>query len=614
MATLWEIGLANALVVGVAAPCAWLLLKVAKRPALAHAVWVILLLKLIVPPFAKLPVMIAQKAETPKSIAEIPKRSPSPIITIVPKEPAPILTPVVTSAPVVREPRWTFSWAQWLGWTWVGGSVAWSLLATARIVRFGRIVRQADDAPEELCAWVAELSAQIGLKRSPRVAMAPGKLSPMVWALGSRACLLVPEELWSQLDRDQRAALLIHELAHLKRKDHWVRVLELVATGLFWWHPALWLSRRELHRAEEACCDSWVVWALPGSKRPYAAALVDAVEFLSAAPSRKLPVGASGMGQVEDLSRRIGMIMRGDTPRGLGRAGMLATIGLAMFLVPWRPTLAQDAPKEEPAKPSAPIGEETAKPADPTATKANPNAKDELSDRVKAFIEAYQKEMGTISDPLLEMDSKRALDRLTWSIEMYRKGLLQRGAVNNDMAILERIRAKVASAQRDRDRGVLEARENQQLAMGRLRAQQARSLKAEAQKKLAMSTKARYLRMKAKEPNSVSISEFENAEAELMVAEALLQEAKAEEGLSQIQVQQADRRLQEAEHADPTNAEQNANDPLGEPKPPTRETQKRLDELEMKLDRVLKEIEAMRKDANDSKPRPLGEPVRSEPK
>ena len=132
-----------------------------------------------------------------------------------------------------------------------------------------------------------------------------------------------------------------------------MRMLELVATGLFWWHPALWLARQELHRAEEECCDLWVVWALPKLKRTYAVALVEAVEFLSEARPGALPIGASGMGQVEDLSRRIGMIMRGDTPRGLSRAGTLAALGLGLLLLPWRPTIAQDAPRAEDAKPAA---------------------------------------------------------------------------------------------------------------------------------------------------------------------------------------------------------------------------------------------------------------------
>ena len=50
--------------------------------------------------------------------------------------------------------------------------------------------------------------------------------------------LILPEELWCRLDAVQQDAVLAHELAHLKRRDHWVRRLEAVVLGLYWWYPA----------------------------------------------------------------------------------------------------------------------------------------------------------------------------------------------------------------------------------------------------------------------------------------------------------------------------------------------------------------------------------------
>ena len=80
----------------------------------------------------------------------------------------------------------------------------------------------------------------------------------MLWAIGGRPRLLVPSELWSATSLDERTSLLLHELAHLKRRDHWVRWLELIVGGLYWWHPAVWWGRRLLREAEEQCCDAWV--------------------------------------------------------------------------------------------------------------------------------------------------------------------------------------------------------------------------------------------------------------------------------------------------------------------------------------------------------------------
>src|SRR5262249_32942770 len=191
------------------------------------------------------------------------------------------------------------------------------------------------------------LAARLGLARCPRVCLVPGAVSPMLWALGGAARLLLPAELLPRLGAEQRATLLTHELAHLKRRDHWVRVLELVVLGLYWWFPLVWWARRELREAEEECCDAWVVWALPDSPRAYATALVETLEFLSGARPA-LPPAARRIGPLPLLRRRLTMIMRGTAPRSLTGAGFLALCGLGVVLLPLVPTWAQSPPRAEP--------------------------------------------------------------------------------------------------------------------------------------------------------------------------------------------------------------------------------------------------------------------------
>src|SRR5262249_39840269 len=157
--------------------------------------------------------------------------------------------------------------------------------------------------------------------------LVPGVLSPMLWPIGRAPRLLFPAKLLDQLDGEQRTTLLVHELAHYRRRDHWVRLMEAVALGLYWWHPVAWWARHALREAEEECCDAWVVWALAGAHRAYATALLQTVAFFSRARC-SLPAAASGIGQVRHLRRRLTMIMQRKTPRSLSRAGLLAVLGL----------------------------------------------------------------------------------------------------------------------------------------------------------------------------------------------------------------------------------------------------------------------------------------------
>jgi len=180
--------------------------------------------------------------------------------------------------------------------------------------------------------------------------MLRGAISPMLWAFGCRARLLLPQELWLRLSAQQQSALLAHELAHWRRRDHWVRYVELAATVLYWWHPLIWWGRLRLREAEEQCCDAWVVWAWPDGARSYAAALVEAVDFVSAAGAR--PMLGSGIGYVQHLMSRVRMIMRAGTPRALSGTWRVAMLSMAAMLLPLAAKLAsaegeKDRPEQD---------------------------------------------------------------------------------------------------------------------------------------------------------------------------------------------------------------------------------------------------------------------------
>src|SRR5262249_12289450 len=150
-------------------------------------------------------------------------------------------------------------------------------MAVCRIQQFRSATRSARSLSHEIEQQVQFAANKLGLARVPPISIIPGQLSPLLWALGKTPRLFLPSLLWERLTPNQQTALLLHELAHLKRGDHWVRYLELVVTGLYWWHPVVWWSCQRLREAEEQCCDAWVVWALPDKAPDYAAALVATV-------------------------------------------------------------------------------------------------------------------------------------------------------------------------------------------------------------------------------------------------------------------------------------------------------------------------------------------------
>jgi RND family efflux transporter MFP subunit len=178
--------------------------------------------------------------------------------------------------------------------------------------------------------------------------MVSARVGPMLWAaMTGRPRLLLPEELWARLDSTQQEAVLTHELAHLKRRDHWVRRIETVVLGLYWWFPIAWWSRRELERAEEACCDPWVLWAMPDGAAAYADVLVATAAFLSGHRPLVPPApGAISACRALAIQRRLNVILSPDSPRSpVGNARRLVLV-LGLLSLPLLPGL---APSRAPA-------------------------------------------------------------------------------------------------------------------------------------------------------------------------------------------------------------------------------------------------------------------------
>ncbi|MEX0711527.1 MAG: M56 family metallopeptidase, partial [Pirellulales bacterium] len=326
MPGLLELGLVNAAVATVLALLAAVASLVCRRPPVVYCLWLLVLVKLITPPLVRLPVELtglvapepAQRTSTqtagwkheageeqprgigPAARGDAPVAAPAANGLGIANEPASLsfeqlygddrggsMPPEDTGAGLSldeasRVSRWrTLPWALLIGGAWLAGSCGWWLLVAVRIARFSRLLRHSQPACERLQAEAAVLSRRIGLPRPPELRVIGGRVPPLLWTLSGRPSVLLPHALLDRLDHQQHVTLLAHELAHLRRRDHWVRWLELVVLGLYWWHPVAWWARRRFQQAEEQCCDAWVLWALPGLARSYAKALLETVEFLS---------------------------------------------------------------------------------------------------------------------------------------------------------------------------------------------------------------------------------------------------------------------------------------------------------------------------------------------
>jgi len=399
-----HLGLTNAAWAAVLALAAALGTRRLRRyPAVVHALWLLVLLKLATPSLVQLPLswgkvqpqaIVGNREPTgsddpvarPRSLA--PSREVSTSHSKLAGDTNTLSGDnqklVIRSEPIVATAK-PWPWRQVVVAIWLLGEAMWWVIVGLSTYRFHRLIRSSRSAPGELNDRLAQVAGRLGLRRVPAVSIVSARVPPMIWAgLAGRPLLLLPEELWSRFDAAQQDAVLAHELAHLKRRDHWVRRLEAVVLGLYWWNPVAWWARRELGRAEEECCDAWVVWALPAAAGAYVEALVATAVYLSG-PRLPLPVGASGAGRVLPLTRRLNMILSDLSTSSLARNVPRAVLVVGVLALPFLPSLAAGRTPGGSHSAAAAIAELTDEPKQNTpSTAGKPEAKSTATTKVQA--------------------------------------------------------------------------------------------------------------------------------------------------------------------------------------------------------------------------------------
>lgn len=444
MRTLLEYGLANAVAATALAMLALLVGLFVRRPAVRNALWVLVFVRLVLPPLwtVPLPVLVSSdESEVIATVSASPPVAPESVLEPLPSVSAaePLLDPPEDVAPAANftapAPTATASVVTpvaassfvvpvevYFVVAWLGGSLFIFARSVRRIVRFRHALRDARPAPVEIRRQAEALAQAMGLRRCPQVLLVPGRVWPSLWMPGvfaRQAKLILPNGLLPLLDAGQREAVIAHELAHLRRGDPWVRWLELIVCGIYWWHPLLGWFRRKLRESEEECCDMWVVDALCGRKS-YATALVETAVYLNGPESVSSPALASGAGPVRTLQRRVTMIMRATWPARLTRLGLATVLGIGSLGLAFGPALAQDRkekdrpreeerPKDRPRegdRPKEGPAKERDRPADPAPR--GERGDDKTIQQAREALEKARKEVQEAMARMHEAEAKLA--------------------------------------------------------------------------------------------------------------------------------------------------------------------------------------------------------------
>jgi hypothetical protein len=332
-----------------------------------HLVCLLTLSALLVLPFFSLTLPAwhlagLQEEPTPQQAAPLPKREGAEFRAVQPPSAVPLAAsadtaPLPDTAAPSEPPRLSASGGQALV---PGGFLALYVLGVVLaglrpllglwgIAHLRRVCVSVTDAPT--LSVSADCAAALRLSRLPLLCRADA-LVPMTWG-GRRPIVLLPSgsETWSE---DRLRSVLLHEMAHVKRRDWACHRLADIACALYWFHPLVWLTARRLRAESEIACDDLVLSS--GVPAPdYAWHLLE----IAGALSRPLPSqSAIAMAHTSKVEGRITMILdktqsRHAVTRRVLLVALVPSAAALLTLAALRPSVrAQEAPSSAASSPA----------------------------------------------------------------------------------------------------------------------------------------------------------------------------------------------------------------------------------------------------------------------
>jgi uncharacterized protein (TIGR03067 family) len=307
------------------------------RPHVAYGLWMLVVIKCLMPPVWSSPTGIfcwvqsrvpaAQPAEAPPHDRRLHSERDGRLA----------VTPGVAAAGALgrldRRSGPGGNWADILRAVWLGGVILLAgAVTTARVIGVARLRRSGCPAGAELAATVTALARRLGLSRRVRVLVTKRPFGPAVFGL-FRPTLVLPEPLLAALAPGEIEPILTHELVHIRRGDLAAGFIQVLAQVVWWFHPLIWWASRATTRQRERCCDEESIAGLGCPPGHYARGLLRVLELRE--PLRPLPA-VPGVRRLDLTRERLEHIMAYDSePRAHRRRGRWLLVAvMAVVLVP----------------------------------------------------------------------------------------------------------------------------------------------------------------------------------------------------------------------------------------------------------------------------------------
>jgi Zn-dependent protease with chaperone function len=220
----------------------------------------------------------------------------------------------------------------WFTRVWMAGAASALALVARDVVRVVRLKRRARPVSQAAFERLGALTTLVTSSRNASVCWCDDLDSPAVLGF-TRPIIALPRSQAACLSDEQLQHVVLHELAHVRRRDDWWALAEHVIAAVTWMNPAIHLVRHQAEVAREMACDAWAVRRAL-SPAAYARGLTEVAGLRSRA--RRLRFAAAVTGRPGMLRRRIMSVLAFDSrPPARAVAGLawLAPVAVCVAAV-----------------------------------------------------------------------------------------------------------------------------------------------------------------------------------------------------------------------------------------------------------------------------------------
>jgi len=265
-------------------------------------------------------ITISQNVINFADVSQIPP-SQTRIETTVPALPEnPVLNPITWQAVVFL--------------IWLVGVLVISVLLIQRMLFVKGLIARSEPSGERLAQVLNRCRRQVNIHRNIELRLSNNISGPAVCGL-IKPVILMPAALDGKLPPEKLRAVLIHELAHLKRGDLWINLIQTVLQIIYFYNPFVWLVNAVVHNTREQAVDEMVLVALGNEARSYSNTLIDIAEmaFLRTSLSLRLIAVVESK---KALRRRIKIMLNRPVPKNakLGILGLIVVVVAGAVLLP----------------------------------------------------------------------------------------------------------------------------------------------------------------------------------------------------------------------------------------------------------------------------------------